>query len=243
MNPAQPTFPVLNLVVPACLAVFALVCLVAGVAVRRRKRKPESLVDNICFFLAVQALVYAVSMLLFIYGQWDIIEDLAAWAPLLLSVLLVLFGARLRSPVLWTAGLATPGLGFFCQKLWVLLPFSAGISFVFPADPVWFFGLAALILVMPFTRQWRALWEDLEPVHTAASCMYVLAALWLLSSKHVSVLEAFGVAAHLWAGVLVAASLLVLWIARALRDPVLLGAGAAGVVAGCVEFLMQYPSA
>ena len=240
MDPAQSTLPVLSLIVPACLAVFTVLCLVAGAVVRNRR--PESLVDNICFFLAAQALLYAVSMLVFIYGREEALDDLAAWLPLVLSALLVLVGARLRSPVLWVAGLATPGLGFFCEKLWVLLPFSAGATFVFPQDPLWYFGLAAFIFAMPFTAKFRALWEDMEPVHTAASCTYVLAGLWLLAAGQPSVLNALGVAQHWWAGVLVIASLLTVWIAKSLRDPVLFGAGAAGVVAGGVAFLMHYPS-
>ncbi len=240
VDPALSPSPALSLVVPAFLAVFALVCLVAGGVMRRRR--PESFVDKAYFFLAVQALVYAASMLLFVYGAHEsAVADLAALFPLLLSALLVFFGARLRSPVLWTAGLATPGLGFFGQKIWVMLPFSAGITFALPQDPLWFFGLAALIFAMPFTSQWRRLWEDMEPVHTAISCMYILAGFWMLSSQHPSLLDVFGLGAHIWAVLLAVAAAVVIWIARALRDPILFGVGVLGVLAGLVEFLIHYP--
>ncbi len=239
MNPAQPTSPALSLFVPACLAVFAVCSLVVGFVVRRRR--PESLVDNICFFLATQALVYAVSMLIFVFGPHGL-EEPADLFPLLLSLVLVILGARLRSPVLWVAGLATPGLGYFCQKLWVLLPFSSGIVFVFPEDPLWFLGLAALIFAMSFSKRWRTLWEDMEPVHTAVSCIYVLAGIWLPAAGKPGLLGVLGLSPHIWAGVLVVAALITLWIAKTLRDPILLGAGAAGGIAGVVSFLMQYPT-
>lgn len=161
--------------------------------------------------------------------------------PLIITVAYLVFGFGLRSPYLFSLGLATPGLWLFCMKSWQALSGTTEMLYKLPEDPFWFLLAAAVIFGLQYFSRPKEFWEEAEASLVVISGSYFIGSLWLLALGQGGMLSSMGLAQHLWAVGLFAVSAFVLWCANNLRDPLFAACGIIGLSAGVYTFISYYP--
>lgn len=161
--------------------------------------------------------------------------------PLIITVAYLVFGFGLRSPYLFSLGLATPGLWLFCMKSWQAFSGSTDMLYKLPEDPFWYLLAAAVIFGMQYFSRPKDFWEEAAASLVVISGSYLIGSMWLLALGQGGMLAAMGLAQHIWAAGLVLVSGFLLWCANNLRDPLFAVCGVIGLSAGVFAFISHYP--
>lgn len=161
--------------------------------------------------------------------------------PLIITVAYLAFGFGLRSPYLFSLGLATPGLWLFCIKAWQALSGSKEMLYKLPEDPFWFLLGAAVIFGLQYFTRPREFWEEVSASLVVISGSYLIGSLWLLALGQGGMLASMGLGQHIWAVGLFLVSGFLLWCANNLRDPLFAACGIIGLSAGVYTFISYYP--
>ncbi len=161
--------------------------------------------------------------------------------PLLLTVLYLLLGLVVRSPFLFSLGLATPGLWLFFVESWEAFSGSAALLYTLPREPFWCLLAAIVIFNLRHLPKPRQFWEDCEAFLVTISASYFMGGLWLLALGQPSLLGKLGPSQFIWAAALMLVAAFLLWCGRYLRDPLFAVCSGIGLIAGGYAFITHYP--
>lgn len=152
-------------------------------------------------------------------------------SPLLFTLLYLIIGGVAKKPLVWGAGLTTPGLWFFCQKIDGAFLNLELVHASLPQDPAWFLLVAVTMVVLMHVAKMQNFWEALEQPELTASFCYGMTGLWLLSLGWTSVFSVFALPVYVWMALLLLLSGAGLWLSKLLGDNGLSLCSGLGVVA------------
>lgn len=161
--------------------------------------------------------------------------------PMLLTVLYLLLGFFLRSPFLFSLGLATPGLWLFLVKCWEAFSSTKAELYILPQEPFWYLLAAVVIFCLQHISKPREFWEASESLLVTISGSYLMGCFWLLALGQPSLITGIGIAQYMWACLLMLLAGFLLWCARNLRDPLFAVCSGIGLAAGLYTFIAHYP--
>lgn len=163
--------------------------------------------------------------------------------PLIITVAYLVFGFGLRSPYLFSLGLATPGLWMFCMKSWQAFSGAETVLYDLPQDPFWYLLAAAVIFGLQYFSRPKEFWEEAEASLVVISGSYFMGSLWLLALGQETMLSGLGLSQALWAAGLFFVSAFLLWCANNLKDPLFAACSIIGLSAGVFTFIAHFPGA
>ena len=114
--------------------------------------------------------------------------------PLLITVAYLVVGLVIRSPFIFSLGLATPGLWLFVQKIWEAFSGTPVALFQLPHDPFWYLLGAAVVFGLKYLQKPREFWEGAEASLVVVSGSYLMGTFWLLALGQASLLGSIGLA-------------------------------------------------
>lgn len=161
--------------------------------------------------------------------------------PLIITVLYLVLGFGLRSPYLFSLGLATPGLWMFCMKSWQSLSGAETVLYNLPQDPFWYLLAAAVVFGLQYFTKPKDFWEEAEASLVVISGSYLMGSFWLLALGQQGMLTSLGLAQYIWALALLAVSAFLLWCSNNLRDPLFAACSIIGISAGVYTCISSFP--
>lgn len=238
MEQTAQTFNWATLLVPLLLALIPVLLFHSG---RRFARNhPDSFAGKSLYWLGghgvTLVLVTAITLL-----RGPVPDMVVTQLPLIVTALYLVSGFTLRSPFIFSLGLATPGLWMFVIQAWKAFSESEAVLYKLPQEPFWYLLAAAVIFGLRYLQKPREFWTEAEASLVIVSCGYLMGGLWLLALGQPSLLGSIGLAQYLWAVALLILSAFLLWCARYLRDPLFAACSVIGLSAGIYTFISHYP--
>ena len=218
----------MGILLPFFLTLVTLAIFIAGLRQSRLLAR-----RSVLLFLALNSFTLTACL----GADYHLIGHLPGWllsvTPLCFTILYLIIGGGAKKPLVWGAGLATPGLWFFAQRLDELYFHVSRFTLPLPQDPAWFLLIGAALFVLMHVARIQKFWDAMEQPELIASFCYAMAGLWLLSLGEASVLGMFTLPVYAWAAILLALAGIGLWVARLLGDLALAiccGLGVIGVL-------------
>lgn len=229
----------------AALAIPVLLALIPGflfyMGYRFSRRHVSSFAGKSLYWLGGHGVTLViVTALTLLRGAY--LEDwIVAQLPLIITVVYLVLGFGLKSPFIFSLGLATPGLWMFLVKSWGAFSGNTESLYSLPQDPFWYLLAAAVIFAMQYIAKPKDFWEEAGASLVVISGSYLMGGFWLLALAQPGLLSSIGIAQYLWAIALLAVSGFLLWCASHLRDPLFAACSTIGAAAGVYTFISYYP--
>lgn len=228
----------------AALAIPLLLCLVPGLLFytgrKFSRRYPDSFAGKSLYWLGGHGITLVLVTALTLF-RGPVPDMVVTQLPLIVTVFYLVAGFVIRSPFLFSLGLATPGLWMFLVKSWQAFSGTAESLYRLPQEPFWYLLAAAVIFALRYLQKPREFWEEAEASLVIVSGSYLMGAFWLLALGQPSLLTSVGIAQWVWAVALAAVAAFLLWCARFLRDPLFAACSVIGLSAGVYTFISYYP--
>ena len=230
---AGPDFFSVDVLLPAFLAVITLAIYIAGLRQSRLLSR-----RSVLLFLALNGFTLTACLA----ADFHLAAKVPEWAlqlsPLALSLVYLFVGGIGKKPLIWGAGLATPGLWFFAQRLDGVYFHLSRYTLALPQDPAWFLLIGAVLFVLMHIARIQKFWDAMEQPELTASFCYLMAGLWLLSLGGSSVLALFALPVYAWMAILVVLAGVGFWVSRLLGDIALAICCGFGVIGALYSFGM-----
>jgi hypothetical protein len=228
----------------AALAIPLLLCFVPGLLFytgrKFSRRYPDSFAGKSFHWLGghgvTLVLVTALTLM-----RGPVPDMVVTQLPLIVTAVYLVAGFIIRSPFLFSLGLATPGLWVFVIKSWQAFSGATESLYSLPQDPFWYLLAAAVIFCLQYLQKPKEFWDEAEASLAIVSGSYLMGAFWLLALGQASLFSSVGIAQWIWAVLLTAVSSFLLWCARYLRDPLFAACAIIGLSAGVYTFISHYP--
>lgn len=237
-NTAQ-TFSWALLAIPVLFALIPASLFYSGYRASSEER--FSFVGKPCYWLGVHGITLTLVSLLYILRGTCVPEAVAVQLPLLFVLLYLILALALRSSFFLSIAIATPGLWLFCVQCWLAFSGAKDLYFNLPLEPFWYLLAAFVLFAVRYRIQFQRLWGEADGLMVTLSGSYLLGGLWLLALGQPSLLAALKFEPYVWAVVLLAASAVLLWCSRIMRESLLSASSLIGFSAGVYTFVTRYP--
>lgn len=205
------------------------------------RKDPGSFTGRTLYWLGGHGITLVLVALLTSLRGAGVPDMVVTQLPLLITLVYIVAGFLLRSPFIFSLGLATPGLWLFFTSCWEAFSGAESALYVLPREPFWYLLAAVIIFCLQYLRRPKELWEASQTTLMVLSGSYLMGAFWLLALGRKSLLGTIGLPQYYWSIGLLAVSGALLWCARHLRDPLLGTSSAIGLSAGVYCFISFFP--